>query len=255
MQEFPQSDICDRFCNARPLLYDWGKWGNDIFKKKGSETISKIKQDTSSIAVDRSCLLGIVNIWFYNHCNFALDSCRTVRLNYALTCSKQRIRAQWKPEPPYNSLDLSLVVEIATEGSDSKENKELGIKITSECPLEGCHSPSLLPCLQPVYWVLFHYKQCLSHEAFGKHKKRRNSGRKQNIRGLINGNKDKKRRGIHTHKLRDEFEWSHCERTLQRKDRFKKLGNLYLEMLLCPKVCKKNALCILMHCLFFLTYR
>lgn len=46
---------------------------------------------------------------------------------------------------PHSSVDLSLVVEIATEGLDSKENKELGIKITSECPLDGCPLP--LPTL------------------------------------------------------------------------------------------------------------
>lgn len=155
-----------------------------------------------------SCLLGIVNIRFYDHCNFALDSCRTAGLNCALTCCKGRIRAQlWfaksKPELPI----VSLVVEIATEGLDSKENKELGIKITSECPLEGCPCPSPHPCLQPLYWVLVYYKQCLSHVAFGniKKKKKNEQRRKQNIRGLINGQNDKWWRGIQSsaHRLRD----------------------------------------------------
>lgn len=50
----------------------------------------------------------------------------------------------------HSSLGLSLVVEIAIEDSESKENKVLGIKITSERPLEGCPSPSPLPLFQPL---------------------------------------------------------------------------------------------------------
>lgn len=136
--------------------------------------MSKIIWDGSSCAVTMSCPLGAVNMWFYDHCNFALDS-RTGWLNYVLTCCIGRfwaqfwfaLRSQVKARAPRSSPDLRLVVEIATEGLDSKENKELGIKITSECPLEGCLSPFPHPCLQPLLRVLFHYKQHLSHVALG----------------------------------------------------------------------------------------
>ncbi|CAB1453041.1 unnamed protein product [Pleuronectes platessa] len=37
------------------------------------------------------------------------------------------------------------MVETATEASGSKKNKELATKIASECPLEGCPSPSPPP--------------------------------------------------------------------------------------------------------------
>lgn len=140
--------------------------------------MSKIIQDASSCADTMSCPLGTVNIWFCDHYNFALGSCRGVCLNCALTCCKGRFRvkfwfALWSQRAPHSSSDLSLVVEIATEGLDSKENKELGIEITSECPLEGCPSPFPHPRLQPLHWVLFHYKQCLSHVALGNIKKER----------------------------------------------------------------------------------
>lgn len=50
-----------------------------------------------------------------------------------------------------SSADVGLLVEIATGGLDSKKNKELGTKITSKCPLEGCPSPSPHHRLQPLF--------------------------------------------------------------------------------------------------------
>lgn len=145
-------------------------------------------------------------MWFYDHCNLALGSCRTAGFNCALLCCKGHSSdlvfwTRVKPRAPRSLPDLNLVVEIATEALDSKENKELGIKITSECLLEGCPSPH--PCLQPLSRVRFHYKQCLSHVALGNIKERKNGGEKQNIWGLINGHKDTRWRGIQTaHRVR-----------------------------------------------------
>lgn len=59
MQQFPQSDMGDRFHNAQPFYCITGK--KNIFKNKEVK-VSKIIQEASFCAVNMSCPLGAVNM-------------------------------------------------------------------------------------------------------------------------------------------------------------------------------------------------
>lgn len=63
-------------------------------KNKGSERVSKIIEDASSRVVIIMSF-GRYKIWFYDHCNFALDSCRTGWFNCTLTRCKDCFLTQF----------------------------------------------------------------------------------------------------------------------------------------------------------------
>lgn len=63
------------YCSLQTQKYDGQE--KNIFKNREVKESPKIIQEASSCAVYMSCHSDAVGIWFYPHCNFALDSCRS----------------------------------------------------------------------------------------------------------------------------------------------------------------------------------